>query len=440
MFLVFIITLLCGVWNTGGYVRADGEDIVNEEELFSEEDLFSSDEIMVEEEGILSSDVGEELNKQSFGISGEITTNTSYNNSAANSWLSENDAEELTNNLAATIFLDARFKDGFKSFLSVEGSYSSEENDENKNTDLNVKEFFIDANWQNRVYFRTGKQVLKWGRSYFWNPTDLINIEQKDFFDMNKGREGTYGSKVHIPFGAEKNIYLFLGVDDYKDIDKEEIALAGKYEFLVGNTEMAFSAWTKEEFTPVYGFDISSRVFDIDLRGEISLSRGDNSYIMNYDTLEVKKGDDKWIPSLSAGFTKYFDYGDISDRISLTGEFYYNQAGYEENIFKRIEEEGDLAEKKIYMEEIYQPYMNSKYYAAFFGSIDKFIIPDLTLNLNGITNLVDKSLILTGGISYIPRTNVTIDFNINRYLGDEYTEATFSGNRYSVELGTSILF
>ena len=33
---------------------------------------------------------------------------------------------------------------------------------------------------EDKIYFRTGKQVLKWGRSYFWNPTDLINVE-KDF-------------------------------------------------------------------------------------------------------------------------------------------------------------------------------------------------------------------------------------------------------------------
>ena len=39
-----------------------------------------------------------------------------------------------------------------------------------------------------------------------------------------------------------------------------------------------------------------------------------------------------------------------------------------------------------FMERVYQPYRNSKYYLALFSSIQKFIVPDLTLKINAIGN------------------------------------------------------
>src|SRR5690606_24070602 len=100
-----------------------------------------------------------------------------------------------------------------------------------------------------------------------------------------------------------------------------------------------------------------------------------NSYIMDYDTLEVTKEDGDLIPKASFGFTRYFDHGDINDRISITGEFYYNGAGYEKNIFERIKAEPYA--KQIFLTEVYQPYRNSKYYFSVFSSIRKFLDPDL---------------------------------------------------------------
>ena len=35
-----------------------------------------------------------------------------------------------------------------------------------------------------KVYFRFGKQALKWGRCYLWTPTDLLSEDRKSFADM----------------------------------------------------------------------------------------------------------------------------------------------------------------------------------------------------------------------------------------------------------------
>jgi len=418
-------------------------------DIFSEEDLFSGD-MFVEEIDVVSENAAEELDEQSLGISGNIRTVVSHiNYNLEDIWfkmseLDENNIanESLSAQLAANILFDARFKNRIKGFLDLELYYDYNDNSSESETDYFIKELTVDIPYRNKIYIKAGKQVLKWGRSYFWNPTDLINIERKDISDMDKNREGAEGVKVHLPYGVEKNIYLFL---DTRDINSaKDIAVSGKYEFLTGNTEMSFSAWTKKDFKPVYGYDISSRISDIDLRGEISLSKGDNYNIMYYDTLKVDKKDDKWISRISAGFTKFFDYGDISDRISVSGELYYNSNGYDKNIYKKIDSITNLQEKQTkkmeYLSKVYQANMNSKYYAAVFTNINEFIDQDVSLNINGIINLIDYSKTISAGVNYQALTDLSFDLNIMKFIGDKNTEATLFGNDYIISMGSNYRF
>lgn len=219
--------------------------------------------------------------------------------------------------------------------------------------------------------------------------------------------------------------------------------VAGKYEFLIGNTEMSLSVWDNKNYNPVYGFDVSSRIEDVDVRGEISLARGEDYSFLDYNTLKIIDSDKDWIPRISCGFTKFFDHGDITDRISITGEYYYNGSGYEENMFQRIEDisntQDKIALKGQYLS-FYEPYINSRYYLAFFTAIQKFPVAKTSFNLNTIINLVDKSNVISAGISYNPRTNVYFDININGNFGNKNTEATFSGERFRLALGTKVLF
>lgn len=409
-------------------------------EAENEDELFSSDETMVSEAEVVKDEVTEELNQKKLTLSGEVNTSSTYSKYDYENWIGPYQKDDFSNLIYSDLFFDYRMGNGFKSFLSLELSYfpEGEIEEKEKKTDWEIKEFFVDAHWQNKVYFRAGKQILKWGQGYFWNPSDLINIEKKDFNDMDKTREGTYGLKVHIPDGVKRNTYFFLGMEDASSIN--DLSLAAKYEFVTGGTEMSFSAWLKEDFHPVYGFDISGWWLDMAVRGEVSLVNGDNHPTLNYDTLTWEKKDG-WIPRLCLGFTKNFDHKDILDRISITGEFYYNGAGYDENIFKRINSAGDILTKQLFMKDAYQSYQNSKYYLAFFSSVQKFIDTDLTLNMNGIMNLVDGSIHLSSGLIYHPSLkDYEFEFRVSRYLGDDFSEATLFGNSYSVYFGTKFLF
>ncbi len=422
------------------------EDLLLGDDPFNIDDLFSSDDFLVEEETVVSTDVGAELKAKRVEVTGQVSSTTAYSlSSPADHWQNDGagatrEEHSLGNQIGADFFVDIRLQDGVKSFIGLGLDYSpvgaeNEVANASANMNLRLKEFFIDTNWNNRVYFRTGKQVLKWGRSYYWNPTDLINIEKKDFSDLDKAREGTYGVKAHLPFGVAQNIYLFLGMDEVAA--PQDVSLAGKYEFLVGGTELAFSAWTKKGFKPVYGFDLSSRLFDMDVRGEISLASGQR---LDPDSLGGYRAEEELIPKVSVGFTKNFDHGEIDDRISVTGELYYNQDGYDVNIFEK-QQTAAVVDKDDFLDKYYEPLMTSKYYVALFTSVNKFIRSDFTLNLKGIMNLVDNSALLITGVSYRPAlADYAIDLNLKAGLGDRYSEATLMGEKLSLALGMNLFF
>lgn len=424
----------------------------------SDDELFGEDTTVRTGDQVVTNDVGAELQKKQLSLTGQFEAETTVSRRApSRDWLELPTAtgDELANRMTATLFGDIRMGPNFKSFLSFEASYFPEGREElktgsisgpdgqpvevrlreEKKSDYQIKEFFIDTNLQNKIYIRTGKQVLKWGRCYFWNPTDLINVEQKDFADLDKIREGAYGTRIHIPSGTKRNLYFYLGTGNARAVD--QVSLSGKYEFLVGNTEMSFSAWGKAGNQAV-GYDISGRLLKkYDLAGELSYSYGEQNRRLDPQSFQAE-WQRRWIPRASLGLTRYFNYGELADRIRLTGELYYNGGGYGDNIFRRI---SDPTVKTVFLEQFYNPYRISKYYAACFGSVQKFIISELTFNLNAISNLVDQSGTVLAGVTYHPElSDFYLDCNLKGNFGGASTEATFAGETVSLDLVLKLMF
>ena len=50
----------------------------------------------------------------------------------------------------------------------------------------------------------------------------MINIEKRSFFDLDYLRTGTYGTRLHIPFGYAENIYFFLNYNQADNLDDLE--------------------------------------------------------------------------------------------------------------------------------------------------------------------------------------------------------------------------
>ncbi len=411
---------------------------VDENELFGDTSSITPSEQIVQDTAAFSPE------KKSVGFSGEITS--AATGITKKGWLNTRDAA-LSTYVVGNIFLDARLPQGLRGFANLETAYVPDSSDYL----ISLRELFVDINLKRRVYLRTGKQVLQWGRCYFWNPTDLINVERKLFIPKIGYREGAYGLRAHVPFGTKYNLYSFI--DTKSGGDPESVAVALKFEFLLGRTEMALAYWDKGGYHGVTGLDFSTRVLDLQWAGELAVARGDNFPVLKIvgDTLSTKKSDTKWNTRFCINATKLLDWGNYEDRLSITGEFYYNGSGFSKNILQDsktyvfggpalpFELSGSPAQY-ILLNNLYEMNSFSKAYLALFSGFNKFLLSDMTLNLNAIANLVDQSAVLSAGLSYRSLHDLVLGVNLSGFVGEDNTEYTFPDNALMLRLNAGIVF
>ncbi|HNW45400.1 MAG TPA: hypothetical protein PKI19_12920 [Elusimicrobiales bacterium] len=407
------------------------------EELISEDELFSVPEVVTQAPS--AAPLADE--KKTLGFSGEavsVMEDVVYSSSPAGSFNSY---------IVGNLMLDARLKRGAKAFANLETAYQPR----TRTTTYVLREAFLDFNLDRRVYFRTGKQVLQWGRCYLWNPTDLVNVEKKPFVRKIGYRDGAYGVKFHVPFGTDYNIYGFL--DTGSAAYDRDLGGALKFELLTGKTEMAVSGWAKRNRRPVFGYDLSSRLGRVDIAGEVSVARRDNTRFIrdNAGVLETFRKKDEWVTKAAVNFGRGFRLGNFNDRLTVTSEFFYNQTGYARSPFRdrtAYAFSGPLALLRpagtkmdfLLGSGLYDPNYLSRYYGAVFTSISRFIITDMTLSANYVRNLNDESGLLSAGVTYKNINDLSVGFLVNAPLGPARGEYTFSGASLNAQLTFGVSF
>lgn len=443
-----IIIILC--YSNAYAAKAAGPDSINEDDIFGQKDTVTSSDTITDDS------IGASVEKESMSFNGSMNSRNQY--FMNRKWV-QGDPYEFESNLFYAYFesyysLDVRLRQNIKGFINFNLNYypsgnnidqtytqltptsSATSSEEVSNISSLLNEIFIDVNFNRAVYFRIGKQTLKWGQGYFWTPTDFIKAERKNFLDLLKPREGTYGIKMHIPFGVRANFYTFVDLTDVKNLD--QLGVSSKIELLLGKTEMSASASLKDGKVPVFGADMTTGLLSLDLRAEVSVSYDEKNKIINtsdvWPTLESRRGD--WIPKVSAGFGRFFNFMNVTNRIRFEAEFFYNYAGYNENIFAK----SDIYKYKFLEEDLYEPNYYGRYYAAAFLYIMQFFSKDLTLSLNYMRNISDESSIVSCLFSYNMAYNLTLGFMINGFLGPPNREYTISGNTLSTEITVKIVF
>ncbi len=403
----------------------------------SELELFSSSEVVTQ----AAATAPAPAEKKSLAISGNLTSvmeDIVYSSSTRNS---------LNTYVLGSLFLDARLKNGVKGFANLETTYIAK----TRVTTATLREVFLDFNIGDRVYFRTGKQVLQWGTCSLWNPTDLVNIEKPTFVRKLGSREGAYGLKFHIPYGTKYNVYGFL--DTGNAATDSNLGGALKFEFLTGRTEMSFSGWGKRDRHPVFGTDLSSRVGDVDVAAEVSAARRDNALYISDDggILTAGHKEQQWPVKAAVDFRKGFRLGNFNDRLTVGTEFFYNQNGYVKSPFrdsKIYAFSGPLAAtlpggtKSMFLlgNSLYDPNYLARYYGALFTSVSRFIITDMTLSVNYIHNFNDNSGALTAAVNYLNMNDFSAGCLLLTPLGPANGEYTFSGAKLLVQLTAGISF
>jgi len=380
-------------------------------------------------------------------------------------WFTEHDRKLISPSglMLANMLLDVRVPQGTKAYVDAEAYYRSD----SAGASFRVPELFMDVNIARKVYFRLGKQVLQWGRGYFWNPTDLVNVEKKTFVERIGSREGTFGIKSHIPFGTKWNIYSFLDMNKLSTVD--DFAGAARFEGLFGGTEAGLALWGKKGKDPIFGVDFSTTILKWSVTGEMSITSGNNYHILDMknsqifsstpnlsspESLIVYKslGSDP-VVRLCAGVMRSFDFMDVDDRIMVVGEFYYNQIGDNGNVFKErhigkwYDAISTLPQTDVMRNSVGSAMTSgiefnsiARYYSAFFVNVSRFIVNDMTLQLNGLVNWNNTCAMLTTGVSYVTLYDVSLGCLVTGYVGPRESEYTFTNAGASVRLTAGMLF
>ncbi len=439
---------------------------ISAEEMFDEDALFADTNMTVDSASLVDNQriIGDSQ-KTTAGFSG--TVNSVAEVAFTRSFFDKLKRKEIIPSayIVNNLMLDVRMAKDVKAFSNLELIFRPD----SSVFDINLQELFLDFNIKRMVYFRTGKQVLQWGRCYFWNPTDLINIEKKSVEPQIGYREGAYGVKMHIPFGTKYNIYGFGDMKQLMSVDS--LAGAIKGEMLIGTTEIGAAVWGKRTREPVFGFDFSTRLLDFDITGEMSLESGKNvSFIKglhkNEPMLEFMKraaqgdkeidlnakADKRVVPKMCIGISRSFDLLEVKDRITVITEFFLNQAGvdgdfYDEHDVKALfdalakDTSGRLGGQLNSLRTRFsKPNEFSRYYLSLFTTVNKFIIPEMSLQLNSIINFEQSAALLIGSLQYTTLHNLFAGLTVSGAIGGPETEYTMYGNALSFRLNIGINF
>lgn len=383
---------------------------------------------------------GDTAERKSLGLSGNVLAFGSA--AVPRGYFADPDAARgrLASGAVGDAYLDARLLRGFRAFANVEWSLDAARGD---SAAFRVPETFLDANVARKAWFRVGKQVLQWGPGYFFNPTDLINVERKALVRRLGAREGVFGAKVHVPFGTRANLYGFLDADRVSRADSLSGAI--KAEFLAGRSELALMAWDGGGRDPVYGADVSTRLLGLDLVAEGALYES-----LRRKTLSVSGGvpalgesERAWQPRVSVGAGRSFDAGGIPDRLMLSAEYYYNHAGSEArrmpfaSLLRTAAAAGYTPDQALAAGTamgFYEPNSYSRHYAAAFAVWNRFFRSDLTLSGTALMNLNQSGALLAGVLAYRDLNDFGLSLTVYGFAGPKGTEYTLASDGVQAQL------
>lgn len=234
-------------------------------------------------------------------------------------------------NLGGQLYLDARPDPNLRVFAKVGWSYAvsrhTGEGDQAQDPfNLSLQELFSDFNHNNKVFFRAGKQNVKWGVGYFFSPADVISIGRINPLEPEADREGPVAFKIHYPKGSN-NYYLYTLFDGVKK--PTEVALAPRMEFVLGKTEFGLGGFYQQGRIPRAMLTVSSSLGDLGFFGEAVLSYGSDRGFLEDRGLfyEIVNKDGCFLQATAGGM---YSSKDRDGLFNFTGtlQYYFNGEGY----------------------------------------------------------------------------------------------------------------
>lgn len=227
----------------------------------------------------------------------------------------------VSNPLSMELYFDSQLKNDVRAFVRGRLIHDSaiDETEISPLTGTTLKqntssldEMKISFQTSRKIFWTLGKQKIKWGAAKFWNPTDFLNLQKRDFFKQEDLRAGLSMVKAHIPFG-DANLYLISVNEKANESDKTGGAARVEIPFSTFTSgEWSFSSFNQKGQTTRLGSDLSLAIKDVDV------------YI------EAAQDDQGQNKAVSGGLSYEFKYTD-DDTASLGVESFWQENGAKDN-------------------------------------------------------------------------------------------------------------
>ncbi|HTL12336.1 MAG TPA: hypothetical protein VL588_07600 [Bdellovibrionota bacterium] len=330
------------------------------------------------------------------------------------------------------VYLDSHLKNDIRAYGRIKLVYDPTAGSPNPLSGLvspkyssDLEELKLNFNVQKKVFFTVGKQKIKWGSGQFWNPTDFLNSQFRNFLYLQDLRSGVSLIKTHVPVGSS-NFYLVNELDHASRV--ADITHAVRAEVPVWKGEVALSAAVKRGTEPKLGVDVSTAVGDFDAYGEFAYSAGNDATFFGLTgpfTDPTRKTTD-WV----AGLSYEMPYGD-NDSIILAAEYYHNELGYASVASYPL----------VFAGGGYQPFHLGREYGMFMvqlpnpGSWNHF-----TLSLFNLGNLSDHSFMTRADALFIVMSDLKIDVAAGVHYGAGDGEFKIGDQRLDAEVRLMVDF
>lgn len=178
------------------------------------------------------------------------------------------------NPMTLEIYLESQLKDDARVFASGRLIHDGSVNEAvaspittriEKQTTGQLDEMKLQVNSYRKVFWTLGKQKIKWGAGKFWNPTDFLNLQRRDFLRQEDLRSGVTMAKAHVPLN-DSNLYL-IGVNE-SATEAAQTGFASRFEIPWSFGEWTASMYSRKDAGTRLGTDVSVAVGAIDVFAE----------------------------------------------------------------------------------------------------------------------------------------------------------------------------
>jgi hypothetical protein len=292
----------------------------------------------------------------SFQLWGDAKNRTDYNHVDNDSLLNPDDifdAAKWINLTELRLKLDGDIAERLGLFvrgrLGIEYVKSSADEDVNFNDDFDQAFMTLNFEKEPLIFLSLGKQRIRWGTGFYWNPVDTFNPRQ-DLQDIEEIEEGRNAFRSDIAFGSSSITGVVVPNSDSTSFSLHNYTfeegrrlVTGRFYTFLANTDLALYVSDRETENIRWGASFSTVISDIQFFGEGIFWQGESerSYVTRtsdrVSTVDPVGKTQYTIPAEFDIFTRDnfytkfvlgFQYTSSND-FTLIGEYYYRADGFD---------------------------------------------------------------------------------------------------------------